>query len=242
MAFKQLLTKNGHRLSDMSNLLQKAIRRGDPELAGYAANEMFGRYHAYLWRRLLVISTEDCYGVITKEIMALKEADDIANEKRKGYDKEKLFVAKAVTLLLYCKKNRDACYLACNYMLSERVLNQDEYLNLDDCKFDGELPDYCTDCHSYEGKRRGKTVKEFIDTEEAALGGGVGEKRKGMFDDKPWEKFLATTTPSGGYGVIDQEKGFPKPTPKDLKDLEKNGLEEPEQKVNEEPINQLQLF
>ena len=116
MAFNQLLTKNGHTLSDMSNLLQKAIRRGDVELAGYAANEMFGRYHSYLWRRLLTIAAEDCYGVIMKEIVALQQADEYANSKRKGYEKEKLFVAKALTLLLYCKKNRDACYLACNYM------------------------------------------------------------------------------------------------------------------------------
>lgn len=219
MAYNQLVTKNGHKLSEMSNLLQKAIRRGNVDLAGYAANEMFGSYHAYLWKRLLMISTEDCYGVITKEILALKQSDDIFNATRKGYDKEKLFVAKALTLLLYCKKNRDACYLACNYMLSEKILQQDEYINLDECKFDGVLPDYCTDCHSYEGKRRGKTVKEFIETEEAALGGGVGEKRQGMFDDKPWTKFLETTTPNGGYGVIDQDRGFPKPTSQELKAL-----------------------
>lgn len=229
MAFNELLTKNGHRLSEMSNLLQKAIRRGDPSLAGYAANEMFGRYHAYLWRRLLTIAAEDCYGVIAKEIVALQQADDYVNAKRKGYEKEKLFVAKAVTLLLYCKKNRDACYFACNYMLSEKVLKQDEYLNLDECEFDGELPDYCCDCHSYEGKRKGKTVAEFIETEEAALGGGVGEKRQGMFDDKPWDNFMATTTPSGGYGAIDQEKGVPMPDPKALKELEKNGWQEPMQ-------------
>lgn len=227
MAFNQLLTKNGHTLSDMSNLLQKAIRRGNVELAGYAANEMFGRYHSYLWRRLLTISVEDCYGVITKEIVALQQADDYANSKRKGYEKEKLFVAKALTLLLYCKKNRDACYVACNYMLSEKVLRKDEYINLDDCKFDGKLPDYCYDCHSYEGKRRGKTVAEFIETEEAALGGGVGERREGMFDNEPWTKFMETTTPSGGYGKIDEEKGYPMPTPQQLRDLEKNGLEEP---------------
>lgn len=220
MAFNQLLTKNGHRLSDMSNLLQKSIRRGDPNLAGYAANEMFGRYHAYLWRRLFTISAEDCYGVITKEIVALKQADDTVNAKRKGYDKEKVFVAKALTLLLYCKKNRDACYLACNHMLSERILKKEEYVDIDNCEFDGELPDYCTDCHSSIGKKIGKTLDEFIKVEEAALGGGVGEKRKGMFDDEPWDKFLATTTPSGGYGVIDQEKGVPMPDPQALKELE----------------------
>lgn len=36
-------------MSEMSNLLQKAIQRGNPELAGYAANELFGKYHAYLY-------------------------------------------------------------------------------------------------------------------------------------------------------------------------------------------------
>lgn len=229
MAYNQLVTKNGHKLSEMSNLLQKAIRRGDVELAGYAANEMFGYYHSYLWRRLLMISAEDCYGVITKEIVALKQADDEFNAKRKGYDREKLFVAKALTLLLYCKKNRDACYIACNYMLSERVLKRDEYIHIDECKFDGVLPDYCNDCHSYEGKRRGKTVQEFIKTEEEALGGGVGEKRKGMFDNQPWTRFLETTTPSGGYGVIDQDRGFPKPTQQDLKALESGEFEMEEQ-------------
>lgn len=227
MGYNVLFTKNGHKMSEMSNLLQKAIRRGNPELAGYAANELFGRYHAYLWRRLLTISAEDCYGVITKEIMALQQADEYANAKRKGYEKEKLFVAKAITLLLYCKKNRDACYFACNYMLSEKVLKEDEYLNLDDCAFDGELPDYCCDCHSWEGKRRGKTVAEFIETEEAALGTGVGEKREGMFDKQPWDRFLATTNAKGGYGKIDEERGVPMPDPKALKELEKNGWEEP---------------
>lgn len=213
-------------MSEMSNLLQKAIRRGNPQLAGYAANELFGRYHAYLWRRLLTISAEDCYGVITKEIMALKQADDVVNEKRKGYEKEKVFVAKAVTLLLYCKKNRDACYLACNYMLSERILNENDFIKLDECKFDGVLPDYCTDCHSYEGKRQGKTLGEFIVTEEKALGGGVGEKRDGMFDNEPWTEFLKTTK-NGSYGKINEEKGFPMPNPATLKELENNDWEIP---------------
>lgn len=232
MAYNQLLTKNGHKLSEMSNLLQKAIRRGNPNLAGYAANEMFGRYNSYLWRRLLTISAEDCYGVITKEIVALHDADQLVNGSRKGYDRDKLFVAKAVTLLLYCKKNRDACYLACNYMLSEKILKQDEVVNLDQCEFDGNLPDYCNDCHSYEGKKKGKTLSEFIETEENALGGGVGEKRHGMFDDMPWDKFMATTTPSGGYGKIDQDKGYPMPDPKILKQIEKNEFDPVEEQMS----------
>ena len=39
MGRPQLYTKNGHSMYDMVSLLQKAIRRGDAEVAGYAANE-----------------------------------------------------------------------------------------------------------------------------------------------------------------------------------------------------------
>lgn len=227
MGYNDLLTKNGHQLSVMSNLLQKAIRRGNPDLAGYAANEMFGRYNGYLWKRLIMISAEDCYGVITKEVMALKEADDYWNGAKKGYERDKMFVAKALTLLLFCKKNRDACYLACNHMLSEKVLDENMFLDLDTCTYDGKLPDYCIDCHSYEGKRRGKTVAEFIETEDKALGTGVGQRQPGIFDGKPWDKFMETVNERGGYGVIDEEKGTPMPDQAILRQMEKNGWEEP---------------
>ena len=70
-------TTNGYNMFDMSSMLQKAIRRGDFTHAGFAANELYYSYYSYLWRRLLVISAEDCYGIMTKEIMALKEADDL---------------------------------------------------------------------------------------------------------------------------------------------------------------------
>ena len=63
--YYDLRTRNGHNMYDMSSMLQKSIRRCNYELAGYAAMELFGRYWKYLWRRLIVISAEDCYGVIT---------------------------------------------------------------------------------------------------------------------------------------------------------------------------------
>ena len=106
MGRPQLYTKNGHSMYDMVSLLQKAIRRGDVEIAGYAANELRGRYNAYLWRRLLAISAEDCYGIMTKEIEALRQADDVYNQKRKGYEREPLFISKAITLLLYARKKQ----------------------------------------------------------------------------------------------------------------------------------------
>ena len=77
-------------------------------------------------RLRVAISAEDCYGIMTKEIEALRQADDVYNQKRKGYEREPLFISKAITLLLYARKNRDADYFSCNCMQSERVKNFDD--------------------------------------------------------------------------------------------------------------------
>lgn len=169
-------TLSGHSLYTMRSLLQKAIRRGDLDHAGYAANEMYGGYYEYLWKTLLVISAEDCYGIMTKEIMALKQADDYKNKGKKGEQRDCIFIAKALTLLCMARKNRDACYVACNFMNSDRDLDIGEipgpedlqWLKEDYAKF-MDVPDYTFDCHTIEGKRRGKTDVDMVRDEEAAL-------------------------------------------------------------------------
>ena len=55
--------------------MQKAIRRGDARLGGYGAIELFeSGFHEYVWRRLLKISVEDCWGILTQEVGALYAA------------------------------------------------------------------------------------------------------------------------------------------------------------------------
>lgn len=106
---------------EMSSMIQKA---DSPVVtsphAAYAANEMSVKYRAYLWKRLLTVSAEDCYGIMTKEIMALKEADDYVNQRNKPGETNDLFIAKAVVLLCMAKKNRDADYVACNFMWGDQ--------------------------------------------------------------------------------------------------------------------------
>lgn len=85
MAFK-LATPNGYDLFEMSSMIQKAIRRSDIPHAAYAANELAFKYRNYLWKRLLTVSAEDCYGIMTKEIVALQEADKYVNAKNKPGD------------------------------------------------------------------------------------------------------------------------------------------------------------
>ena len=114
-------TRSGHNMFDMASLLQKAIRRGDAERAGYAAYELFGSYDTMLWKRLLVVSSEDTWGVVTKEIYSLLNKHAVANSGYKGYAKDPTYVSEAVDLLCRCKKSRDACYYACNFILSNNV-------------------------------------------------------------------------------------------------------------------------
>lgn len=85
--------------------MQNAIRRGDYEVAGYAMWELLPGYTPYLRKRLLVISAEDCYGIVTKDVAALCEAGDEES------------LTKALVLLCAAKKNRDADYFVCNLMI-----------------------------------------------------------------------------------------------------------------------------
>lgn len=94
--------------------MQNAIRKGDYEVAGYAMWELIPEYTAYLRKRLLVISAEDCFGVLTKDILPLCE---IGTEES---------LTKALSLLCMAKKNRDADYFVCNLMLNDNPTGADK--------------------------------------------------------------------------------------------------------------------
>lgn len=201
---------------DIASLLQKAIRRNDEKWAGYATNELRGRYNKYLWRKLLIISAEDCWGCMTKEIIALREADEIFNGNKKGYDRNGEFISKAVTLLLKARKNRDSDWFACNMIQSEETLNITEYLQLNDNQeHQRDLPEYTFDCHTIKGKNAGKTKADMIKDEQEAL----NPHQVGDYDDNSWENF---------HVAIDKIKKndfnldhtYPKPSKEDLKDLD----------------------
>lgn len=107
-----LTTKSGRNMYDMLSMLQKAVRRADYENAGYAANELEQKFRGVLWSRMLVISAEDCYGILTKELIELKKKDDECKSPK--------HIARAVALMCKAKKSRDACYFSCNFVLDSR--------------------------------------------------------------------------------------------------------------------------
>lgn len=171
-------TKNGYSMHEMSSMIQKAIRRCDIPHAAYAAAELYPGYRTLLWNRLLTVSAEDCYGIMTQEIMALAQADERMNGKKPAEKANTVFLAKAVVLLCMARKNRDADYVACNYLWGNRKLTPEEIVDLIDPSEVERLmreepmfrvPDYVYDVHTYLGKKRGKTRLDFFIDENEAL-------------------------------------------------------------------------
>ena len=163
-----LKTPHGHKLATMRSMLQKAIRRGKIEDAAYAAHEMYYWYTEYTWKTLLIVSAEDCYGVITQEILALYQTAKMLREKDKKHDFYEIFVSKAIVILCNAKHNRDADLVACN-LFNDNLDSKINIKDWDDKPKMEEIPEYVFDCHTKEGRMAGKKKEDFFKKEDAEL-------------------------------------------------------------------------
>lgn len=177
--YKQLRTKKGYNLNEVASVFQKAIRRNDVKVAGYFGLELFmSGYAEYAWRRILTVSAEDCFGIITAEIKALYDSWAIATkgDKTRG----RIFFSKAIIILCQSLKSRDADHL------QNLVYDKDE---IETEKLDAafaearnsefiDVPDYAYDVHTLKGKYAGKTKKDFFIQEQDAL----EPRQQGLFD------------------------------------------------------------
>ena len=105
-------TKTGFNMFDMMSMMQKSIRRADYNNAGFAARQLKDEYRATLWNRMVIASAEDCFGIITKEVVHLMEEDKKITDDHN--------IARALAVMCKSKKSRDACYFACNFVLVSR--------------------------------------------------------------------------------------------------------------------------
>ncbi len=172
-------TVRGYALLDVTSAMQKAIRRSDARRAGYWAVELFeSGYQQYMWRRLLTISAEDCWGVITHEIEALYRSWQVIHKQKAG--RGRVFAAKAVILLAQARKCRDADHLTNLVYDPQTIPDAQLERDLDEARKAPEpIPDYAHDCHTRKGRMRGKTKREFFKDEFRAL----KPREKGLFDD-----------------------------------------------------------
>ena len=113
-------TKNNYNMYDMLSYMQKAIRRGKYVDAAFAANEIETTFRKVMWNRLLVVSSEDCYGVLTKELIVLKEQDDKKKDNK--------YVAEAIALMCRSFKSRDACYILVVFFLIILFFQHNQFL------------------------------------------------------------------------------------------------------------------
>jgi replication-associated recombination protein RarA len=182
MGYRPLQTKRGYDFGEVASAFQKAIRRGDARLAGYWGLELYDSgFRDYTWKRLLVISAEDCAGIITQEVEALFRSHKFATRGR-NEDKRpcRVFVAKAIILLSQAAKCRDADHLIWKVYeagIEPEILLADLEAARDSIE---PIPDYAYDCHTAKGKRAGKTKDDFLKAEFEALKPRV----PGLFDPK----------------------------------------------------------
>jgi DNA-binding LacI/PurR family transcriptional regulator len=113
----RLRTIRGYDFGEVSSAMQKAIRRGETSYAGYWALELLASgFGHYVWKRLLTVSAEDCWGIITKEVKALHESYAMINANLSGRRaRGRIFISKAVILLCAAKKSRDADHLQVSF-------------------------------------------------------------------------------------------------------------------------------
>jgi replication-associated recombination protein RarA len=174
----RIITKRGYDFGEVSSALQKAIRRADTRLAGYWALELWqSGFGNKVWKRLLTVSAEDVWGLITSEIKALHDSYVHVNKGVPAREaRGRIFISKAVILLCAARKSRDADH-------SQNFVH-DALAGIDADKLAAELlkagkekvPDYAFDCHALKGKGKGKTKADFFRDEQRAL--------------KPWQPGL----------------------------------------------------
>ena len=172
MTQQRIPTKRGYSFGEVSSAMQKAIRRADAPLAGYWALELWASgYGQYVWRRLLTVSAEDCWGILTHEVKALHDSyTEINRHAPRGQTKGRIFISKAIILLCMAKKNRDADHLQ-NFVYDRQAGLDPETLarDLEEAGSYVPIPDYAYDVHTSQGRRMGRTKAEFFKAEQEAL-------------------------------------------------------------------------
>jgi len=148
----QLITKKGYDFFEVASALQKSIRRGIVEDAGYWSTELYNSGYAnYLWKRLQIICCEDiglAEPSAPEKINALFQIWERLKKAKSG--DQILPIIQAVIYLCQCEKSRMIDWGKCYFKDKHDFENK-------------EIPDYAIDMHTVKGKKMGRGVKHFFE-------------------------------------------------------------------------------
>jgi replication-associated recombination protein RarA len=151
MTYRVRKTKLGYELPEVTSALQKSIRRGEVEHAMWWAQELLrSSYGAYLWRRLLVIASEDVGPAANDMVVVVRALRENAivlarrkNLRGEDWEAQSLQALHAVVALCLAPKSR--LVPEADFVLRHRA-DSGERL---------EIPDWALDHHTPAGRRRG---------------------------------------------------------------------------------------
>lgn len=150
----QMTSKNGYNITELISAVQKCIRRNLEREALFFAHELYkSGFSEWLWKRLIVITSEDV-GLAEPNmpmvINALYEnAKIIAPKKDQKNRMDDIPLMHAVILLCRAKKSR-------------LVDNAKIWAN--NTNWRPDIPDFAIDAHTDRGRKAGKNLKDFFTT------------------------------------------------------------------------------
>lgn len=159
--YRRPKTKLGYDLSSVVSALQKDVRRGVVYGATWWTKELIrSGFGAYLWRRLLVIASEDVgpaaphipalvAGLHSNAIALTRKRTPTGADWRLG-ELQAIHAAIAMCLAPKSRIVAEVCLVAEHHALTGNLL---------------PVPEYALDCHTDEGRRRGvrKATRAAID-------------------------------------------------------------------------------
>jgi hypothetical protein len=148
-------TLHGQTLGIVASQLQKAIRRGQEEIALRAAVELDeSGFTEYVWYRLLTVASEDVGLVDSNAVVQVNALHDVALKSKKrphGSAKSpsaRLALVHAVLILVRARKSR--------------VVDHAALVMYDDPQ-PTPIEDVAMDRHTIEGRRRGRGFPHFFE-------------------------------------------------------------------------------
>ncbi|QDP63179.1 MAG: putative AAA ATPase [Prokaryotic dsDNA virus sp.] len=142
----QMLTERKYDFFEVSSSFQKSIRRGMEEDAMYWAIELYNsNYDEYVWKRMLIIASEDI-GLaepnLISNLQSLYQVYTFLKKKKDKHEPQRLQFTHAVLMCVRAKKSRyvDNCIF--------------HYWNLTKST-KREIPSFAYDCHTRKGKSMG---------------------------------------------------------------------------------------